>query len=136
MDLAHIIKQTNIKRGLNALAAFSMLVMYIAGTSGQQLHQFIHAHDSLVSHSEEAEKDNCHRSIYHHDRQTGCDHPAHIVLGDTCALCDVFVYRDHTILSVVPFISKTISLTILSASSATPVRIHYVFLSTRAPPAS
>lgn len=71
---------------------FVMLSLYIAGTSGvSRLHQFFHEHE-VVSHSAEQEEDPCHRALYHHDADHGCQHHAHVTASEKCDVCDLILH--------------------------------------------
>jgi hypothetical protein len=92
-----------IRRGTthSAKAALYILLLafYVAGTSQVEvLHELIHSHNNLISHSQQEEKDPCHRAVYHHETEKGCGH-SHIVVTDKCELCDLISHTDQVLLS-------------------------------------
>ena len=100
MSLREAITQNKTGQGLTTLFSLLLLVFNMIGPSRLEgLHTLIHSHEIKVSHSEETEKDPCHRSIYHAgEAARECGHTAHIVLDDTCELCDLIFYTDQVLL--------------------------------------
>jgi len=74
--------------GIFLLAAY-LFVFLFANIS----HEFAHDHESSQElHTQEAEQDDCHRSIYHAERNNGCDHREHFLPYETsCELCDASI---------------------------------------------
>jgi hypothetical protein len=98
--LAAIRNGRNTAHSLRTSLAVLLLILYVAGTSGiERLHQFFHSHDHLVAHSEIQEKDPCHRSIYHNEKDKGCGHHSHLIVTDKCELCDLIFHTDQILLS-------------------------------------
>ena len=98
------ISTKRIKRITGKVFPFLLLVLYFVGTSHPELlHSFAHSHDAFVVHSEEQEKDPCHRLIYHDDAERGCGHDSHLIVSDRCHMCDLAYHVDHTILSDLAF---------------------------------
>ena len=84
-----------VKNGFGQTMAFLFVILYIAGTSHVELlHSYFHEHGILVTHSEEQEKDLCHRLIYHKDVQS-C-HDSHVSVMDKCQACDQASHPDQT----------------------------------------
>lgn len=48
-----------------------------------------------VLHSAEHENNPCHRSIYHHDTDHGCQHESHITSDDACSLHHTYTHWLH-----------------------------------------
>lgn len=90
-----------------------LLLIYFSGTSHLEvLHSFYHNHDQRVKHSEEQEKNPCHRSIYHFDFDElakNCGHNAHLVVADKCTLCDHNVHQDHLLFDLTRISSNDFS---------------------------
>ena len=92
-------KNSGVVHGLKAALYIFLLMFYVVGTCQlEALHQFFHSHNNLISHSEEEEKDACHRAVYHPETEKKCDH-SHIVVADKCELCDLIFYTDQVLLS-------------------------------------
>jgi hypothetical protein len=80
------------------------MTLYVIGTAPVELmHSFSHDHNAPASHSQEQEKDPCHRLLYHNDVETGCDHDLHLTGSDKCDMCDlvhpgdqIFLFRVDT----------------------------------------
>lgn len=56
-------------------------------------HEIAHDHEeSQELHTLEAEQDDCHRTIYHAEKNNGCDHREHFLpYTASCDLCDAFI---------------------------------------------
>jgi hypothetical protein len=86
--------------GIKPVLYIFLLTFYVAGTSQFEVfHELFHSHKNLISHSEEEEKDPCHRATYHRDTQLKCDHHSHIVVTDKCELCDLIFHTDQILFS-------------------------------------
>jgi hypothetical protein len=113
-----------------------LMVLYIIGTAQQDLlHAFSHSHHASISHSEEQEKDPCHRSIYHHDMEQGCDHDSHLNVSDKCQMCDHAFHGDQTFLSHVDFVTLELSTEHFDCYKQSLDAYWAVISSSRAPPA-
>lgn len=92
--------RTNILEGLKAFSAIILLLLYSVGNIPVELvHQIVHAHETIVAHTDEQEKDPCHVSIYHADREGSCDHEAHLTKIEKCNLCHLIFHSDQIALS-------------------------------------
>lgn len=92
------------KGGIGQWLILLLLSVYIAGTSQLELlHLFVHSNDFVVAHSDEQEKDPCHRLLYHNDIEQGCDNHAHLTVSDKCQMCDLVNHGDQNLLSVITF---------------------------------
>jgi hypothetical protein len=88
-----------VKRSTGQVLTLLLLVLYIASSSNLEiLHSIVHEHDIAIAHSEEQEKDPCHRLVYHNDKQAGHHHDSHLFVPDKCKLCAVAFHGDQTIL--------------------------------------
>lgn len=83
-----------IKCRIGTVLTFLLLVLYIAGTSHQVLHSFVHDHDAELDSAEE-EADLCQRLVYDKDKAQGCDHESHLIVSDKCQMCDLACNADH-----------------------------------------
>ena len=98
MSFALAIKRRKCFQLIKSVLSLGLLLFYISGTFGSEvLHEFIHRHQ-VVSHSEQAEKNPCHRQLYHQDERHGCSHLSHFLQTDKCKLCDHISKVDHAIL--------------------------------------
>lgn len=85
-----------MKRWLKALASVLLLALYLIGNAPVEVvHQFFHAHDVGVNHTEEQENDPCHRTIYHAEKQDGCVHKSHFTKVEKCKHCHVIIHVDQ-----------------------------------------
>ena len=85
-------KTTNCFR---ACCAVFLLVLYITGnTQFEGFHKLFHAHQVVADHSIANEKDPCHRSIYHHEKNKDL-HRSHLIKAENCNLCHVFFHTDQ-----------------------------------------
>jgi hypothetical protein len=97
------ISNKEIGGAIQSLSILLLIVFYVTGNiQFEGIHQLIHAHKTAVAteHSTEQEKDPCHRSIHHGDKEKGCNHHSHILFADKCDLCDVIFYGDQELLPV------------------------------------
>lgn len=98
MSLRAAIRQ-NTPHRIKAVLCFFLLIFYLTGIAQfDALHRLFHPHDHVVAHSEALEREPCHRAIYHHDREHGCGHHAHILVTGKCALCDLITHTDQILL--------------------------------------
>jgi hypothetical protein len=92
--------QTNFTESLKAFSAIILLLLYGIGNIPVALiHQFVHAHDAVVAHTIEQEKDPCHLSIYHAYRDGSCHHETHVTKVEKCNLCHLIFHNDQIVLS-------------------------------------
>lgn len=89
-----------VSESFKALSAILLIAFYFIGnTQVEVFHEFLHHHDSIVVHTFEAEKDPCHRSLFHRDKNDGCEHKTHLTTAYKCKLCSFFCHSDHLIVS-------------------------------------
>lgn len=113
------------------------LVLYVIGTAPAELiHSFSHDHHRYapVSHSQEQEKDPCHRLLYHNDIETGCDHDLHLTGSEKCEMCDVVYHGDQTFLCRVDALKLKFSDQFFDAHKLSLDTYWAVISSSRAPP--
>lgn len=92
------------------VAVLLLLALYFGGSSHLEfLRSFVYDHHVVVVHSEEQEKDPCHRLIYHDDTEQGCGHDSHLIGSDECQMCDLVYQGDQTLLSNNEFESENFS---------------------------
>jgi hypothetical protein len=112
-----------------------LLVLYVCGTSHLELlHSFVHKHEVGVAHSDEQEKDPCHRLIYHNDTEQGCGHDSHLVVSDKCEMCDLVYHGDHAFLSNIEFEPENFPNKFFSLFKENLDSYWAVISSSRAPP--
>ena len=118
------------------MTAWLLVVFYIAGTSSLQIvRAFAHDHEHTVVHSAEAEKDPCHRFIYHHDLTQSCDHDSHWVASDACDMCDLAYHGDQALLNIMMFQTTRLKPEFFSHYKVNLDSYWAVISSSRAPPA-
>ncbi|WKN31165.1 hypothetical protein PZB74_19630 [Porifericola rhodea] len=70
---------------MQTLLSVLLLILYIGGNIGPDLiHQAVHNHEETEHHSPEQELDPCHRTVFHQDTSSGCEHQTHIFAGEDC----------------------------------------------------
>jgi hypothetical protein len=125
----------NIFKLLKGSIVISLLFLYFLGSSKiESLHKFFH--EDVVLHTAQDESDPCHLTLYHPQRDQGCDHTSHFVQDEKCSLCDIQFHSNP--IAVVGAIEQQITFNIV----ATPlfIKLHieevdYQFTG-RAPPVS
>lgn len=69
-----------------------LLLFYVIGVlQVESFHSLFHAHDKAELHSVNEEKDPCHRTVYHGEKEQSCEHKTHLKKSDTCASCAVCI---------------------------------------------
>lgn len=84
----------NIKNrpGLIRLCLSLLILLYLTGSLQiDSIHRLFHAHESSTIHSEESEKNACHRTVFHQATQNSCDHPTHISELKKCPWCNGYL---------------------------------------------
>ena len=67
-----------------------LLLLYVLSVLQiESVHMLFHAHDQVELHTQEQEKDLCHRAIYHGEKENDCGHKTHVKKSDKCSLCAV-----------------------------------------------
>lgn len=80
--------------GIKTWAVLCLLVLYALGSLPMEaVHRMLHAHAPAVVHTVKAEKDPCHRSLYHRDK--ACDHKTHVSSLKKCPLCQFSFHADQ-----------------------------------------
>jgi hypothetical protein len=128
------ILKTYLTNSAKVLAVVLLATAYIIGNSpGEALHKLFHNQETVV-HTVDQEKDSCHRTIYHQEKEDGCKHKSHISKVDKCTLCHALSHIDQIAISdsTCEFISTDVDI----ASRIIPH--HFSFAGTnlpaRAPP--
>lgn len=94
-----VTSQSHYEKLMRITVLFLML-LYIGSTlTPEQLHSFIHHHEITVTHSADEEQDPCHRTLYHHDTEQGCEHDSHLIAYDDCEGDDQIYHGDYTLLN-------------------------------------
>lgn len=116
------------------LSILLLSVYCLANLQVEVFHNLFHAHENTSIHSSEAEKDLCHRAIYHNEKDQGCKHTFHFTKAEKCDLCPLMVHNEY--LSIPEFESCHLtSAPELSARSVvSKLLIQHAPLSSRAPP--
>ncbi|MBL7870650.1 MAG: hypothetical protein JNM78_03490 [Cyclobacteriaceae bacterium] len=93
------IEKTYIRNTAKILAVVLLAAAYISGNSpGEAFHKFFHNQETLV-HTVDQEKDSCHRTIYHQEKEDGCKHKTHISKVEQCTLCHALSHIDQIVIS-------------------------------------
>ncbi len=101
----------------------SLLFLYFLGSSRiESLHKLFHKEE--VAHSSLDESDPCHITLYHQQRDGGCDHTSHFVKEDKCSLCDI-QFNSNPI-EEVSYIVLPITFSIVSEPSSLTIFIEEV----------
>lgn len=81
-----------------------LLFLYITGTIGTDfVHEIVHSHVNVELHSALNEKDPCHKAIYHHEKDNGCNHTTHLIKVEKCMHCHILFHAtDQVTLSASP----------------------------------
>jgi len=75
--------------GLKHLCLSVLILSYLTGSLQiDSIHRLIHGHENSVAHTEESEKNACHRTVFHQATQNTCDHPTHISELKKCPWCN------------------------------------------------
>ena len=93
--------QTYLYQFGKRLLVFSLLLLYVFSYfSFELIHQFEHSHEYEALHTEENEKEACHRAVFHFEKDA-CDHKTHVTsLEKHCDLCDVIVQQNRLVLHI------------------------------------
>ena len=121
--------------GIRVLVIAPFLFLYAIGSQINSIHQFLHTeHDNATLHTAAAERDLCHRSIYHHEKNA-CKHRSHVHQSETCELCQISVSTDQWVTSLTialkQFVQRTLQIELYQSAPT----ICAAYLSSRAPPA-
>lgn len=77
-------------------AIFLLAASYLVGIAPvEAFHKIFHPQEGIVVHTSDQEKNSCHRSIYHHEKETNCAHKSHLAKLDKCKLCHALTHSDH-----------------------------------------
>lgn len=80
-------------------AAFLLIFYIIGNTQIGFVHQLFHPDEVAITHSDNQEKNPCHRSIYH-GQETGCRHEFHLVKVNTCGASHTLAHVDQLLFPV------------------------------------
>jgi hypothetical protein len=130
------IRKNSIKQSLRGGAVFLLLCFFLLGNVEiEAIHQFVHSHNTAVTHSKDVEKDLCHRSIYHGEVKNGCAHKSHITKSDKCEWCGINFQTDEVVAqcALVAFVAPS-SLAQKSIISSQLPQQAVIKLKSRAPP--
>lgn len=85
-----VFRNKPIRKTFRSLFSVFLLAIYSVGTVGVDLlHHSIHNHHESEVHTAIAEKDPCHRSLFHGDVTDGCHHKAHFTNTENCKFSHV-----------------------------------------------
>lgn len=125
----------NILKLLKGSFVISLLLLYFLGSSRiESFHKFFH--EDVVLHTAQDESDPCHLTLYHQQRDGGCDHTSHFVEEEKCSFCDIQFYSNPIVAGSV--IALPIAFNLVSAPlwiTQYIEAVDYQFIG-RAPPVS
>ncbi len=127
--------KTYLRNSAKVLAVVLLAAAYVIGNSpGEALHKLFHPQEVTVVHTVDQEKDSCHRTIYHQEKEDGCKHKSHVSKVEKCNLCHALSHIDQIAVSdsTCEFISTDVEV-------AGKIISHHLFLvdtnlPARAPP--
>jgi hypothetical protein len=123
------------KTGANALLSVLLLLLYMVGNiQPEVLHSLSHNHGQAELHTVQAEKDPCHRSLYHAAREKGCEHTAHFTASKKCAACHLISHAAHLASSSEGNTDYTVAVSYDAIRTYIGCVIDLSLLSSRAPP--
>lgn len=126
----------SFKSLLKAYGAVLLLFLYLIGSSRvESFHELFVLHQPPELHAAEQEADPCHRSIYHQELSSDCEHSTHLVDNHKCPLGDAQIHSAQILESV--FIVAPVSFALVSAraTQSSAAEGFYSYSSGRAPPA-
>lgn len=88
---------------VKAFCALFLLLTYLIGNNQfAAFHKLLHKNEGrLVTHSAEQEKDRCHRTIYHYEKNK-CEHRSHLTAIEKCNVCHLVFHTDQVTISHTP----------------------------------
>jgi len=121
-------------RLVRSLMGLLILFYLIGSLQLDSLHQILHQHEESASHSEEAEQNACHRTIFHLATENACDHPTHLTELKKCPWCQGTLHQDSGLAIATPVIHFS-SIVPLDFDFNSPFKsISLSFASNRGPP--
>ena len=129
-------QRLTLKDLLSRSALLLLLVLYSAAALKiNSFHRLFHSAEAAELHSPEQENDPCHQSIYHQQRDSGCEHKSHISENEKCPLCEYNPSSDSFVFNTVSnFTCRHVAEQPDFLAVQTLVDCHLV-LSLRGPPA-
>jgi hypothetical protein len=74
----------------------ALIILYAAASLRiDSIHQIFHADEIANLHSPEQEVNPCHKSIYHQQRENGCEHRSHVSAITKCPACECKIATDE-----------------------------------------
>ena len=124
------------KNGKNqhAWVIFLLLALLVIGkVPFEFLHRTLHDHDRVDLHTPLQEKDPCHQTIYHNQKNS-CHHSTHLTTSPSCAWCTLTISNDPWINPLLP--TGTVLITAIHENSCSTLFTPCVLFdqSSRAPP--
>jgi hypothetical protein len=108
MPLQNAKMRHGVSKRIRTFSAILLLLFYVAGNvQFESFHQVFHSLEKAL-HSAEAEKDPCHRAIYHDEKENGCDHETHVTAVKNCPLCHVVPFNEQHLASNHTFIVESL----------------------------
>lgn len=103
MHLQGIKHYNDFRVHLKMFSGILLLLLYLTGNvQVESFHELFHSFERAL-HSQEEEKDPCHRAIYHDEKEKGCEHKTHFTPIKKCPLCHVVPFNDQHVATVDSF---------------------------------
>ena len=78
------------------IVALLCLLYLLGNIEIQSLHSVVHnSKGETELHSAENELNGCHQSIYHNQKEKGCEHTSHLIAVKKCPLCQLTIQSLH-----------------------------------------
>lgn len=133
MDYRRLIIRSTKKSAWN-WPVLLLLFLALGASEISSVHNLIHKKETAELHTALNETDPCHISVYHYQRNTGCDHDAHLIKEDTCSFCDLQLPSSY-FLEAIQDVSPITFNSIFDQNSFEPSVAGIIFQPTgRAPP--
>ena len=78
--------------------ALATALVYLSGlVITSVVHPMLHRQHEIALHTAAAEKDACHRAVYHGEHEDGEHHTHLTAVDDACSLCDIILHAEHSL---------------------------------------
>jgi hypothetical protein len=85
----------NIKQVVLSTVAVLVFGIYLSADILNNLHgHFVHKKQAEVICTQELEENSCHRTVFHQDKASGCEHGTHFLPSElNCEICALVLHR-------------------------------------------
>jgi hypothetical protein len=121
--------------GFTRLCLSLLILLYLTGSLQiDSIHRLFHAHENSAAHTEESEKNACHRTVFHQATQNTCDHPTHISELKKCPWCNGYLQFSDVLISTLEPLSFFPGQKFFTANSQNSSESDLAELPIRGPP--